>query len=81
LLPLVFRAVVFKLLVWCGAEGYVSALQDVALLYFRILTTMHGQNHIKFVVSKFVSLGTVRPGHETVANCYTQFIKAVTPHL
>ena len=29
LLPLVFRAVVFKLLVWCGAEGYVSGLQDV----------------------------------------------------
>ena len=30
LLPLVFRAVVFKLLVWCGAEGYVSGLQDAA---------------------------------------------------
>jgi len=26
----VFRAVVFKLLVWCGAEGYVSGLQDAA---------------------------------------------------
>ena len=24
LLPVVFRAVVFKLLAWCGAEGYVS---------------------------------------------------------
>ena len=24
LLPVVFRAVVFKVLVWCGAEGYVS---------------------------------------------------------
>jgi hypothetical protein len=32
LLPVVFCAVVFKLLVWCGAEGYVSGLQDVALL-------------------------------------------------
>jgi len=32
LLPVVFRAVVFKLLIWCGAEGYVSDLQDVALL-------------------------------------------------
>ena len=31
LLSLVFRAVVFKLLVWCGAEGYVSGLQDAAL--------------------------------------------------
>ena len=28
LLPVVFRAVVFKLLVWCGAEGYLSGLQD-----------------------------------------------------
>ena len=28
LLPVVFRAVVFKLLVWCGAEGCVSGLQD-----------------------------------------------------
>jgi len=27
----VFRAVVFKLLVWCGAEGYVSGLQDAAV--------------------------------------------------
>jgi len=26
LLPVVFRAVVFKLLVWCGAEGYVYGL-------------------------------------------------------
>ena len=30
LLPEVYRAVVFKLLVWCGAEGYVSGLQDAA---------------------------------------------------
>ena len=28
LLPVVFRAVVFKLFVWCGAKGYVSCLQD-----------------------------------------------------
>jgi len=28
--PVVFRAVVFKLLVWCGAVGYVSGLQDAA---------------------------------------------------
>jgi len=26
----IFGAVVFKLLVWCGAEGYVSGLQDAA---------------------------------------------------
>jgi len=30
LLPVVFHAVIFKLLVWCGAEGYVSGLQDAA---------------------------------------------------
>jgi len=30
LLPVVFRAVVFTLLAWCGAEGYVSGLQDAA---------------------------------------------------
>ena len=30
LLSVVFRDVVFKLLVWCGAEGYVSGLQDAA---------------------------------------------------
>ena len=30
LLLVVIRAVVFKLLFWCGAEGYVSGLQDVA---------------------------------------------------
>ena len=30
LLPVVFRAVIFKLLVWCGAEGYVSGLHDAA---------------------------------------------------
>jgi len=30
LLPVVFRAVVFKLMFCCGAEGYVSGLQDAA---------------------------------------------------
>ena len=31
-MSVVFRAVVFKLLVWCGAEGYVSGLQDAAAM-------------------------------------------------
>jgi len=42
----VFRAVVFKLLVWCGAEGYVSGLQDAAasckpydLLHYKIVNS------------------------------------------
>ena len=30
LLPLVFGALVFKLSVWCGAEGYVSGLRAAA---------------------------------------------------
>jgi len=30
LLPVVFRAVVLKLLSWCAAEGYVCGLQDAA---------------------------------------------------
>jgi len=30
LLPVVFRALFFTLLVWCGAEGYVFGLQDAA---------------------------------------------------
>ena len=32
LMPVVFRDVVFKLLVWCRAEGYVSGLQDAGWL-------------------------------------------------
>jgi len=28
--PVAFHAVVFNLLFWCGAEGYVSGLQDAA---------------------------------------------------
>ena len=31
LLPVVFGALVFKLLVWCGAEGCVSGLRAAAL--------------------------------------------------
>ena len=51
LLPVVFLAVVFKLLVWCGAEGYVSGLQDagvnqITLKYnlvqkFDVILTVH----------------------------------------
>ena len=33
LLPVVFGAAVFKLLVWCGAEGYVSGLEDDAFYF------------------------------------------------
>jgi hypothetical protein len=40
LLPVVFGALVFKLSVWCGAEGCVSGLLAAN-------RTMHGQNHFK----------------------------------
>jgi hypothetical protein len=36
LLPVLLRAVVFKLLVWRGAEGYVSGLQDAAAVWFSL---------------------------------------------
>ena len=38
LLPVVFRAVVFKLLVWCGAEDYVSGLQQPLYNTLELLT-------------------------------------------
>jgi len=41
LLPVVFRAVVFKLLVWCGDEGYVSGLQDAGLLFTSVASIWH----------------------------------------
>ena len=45
LLPVVFRAVVFKLLVWCGAEGCVSGLQDAAASCK--LSAPHQTNNLK----------------------------------
>ena len=42
LLRVAFCAVVFKLLVWCGAEGYVSGLQDAAALYTTLKLLMMG---------------------------------------
>ena len=56
LLPVVFRAVVFKLLVWCGAEGYVSGLQDATALHqtSNLKTTARnttGSNHCIILLS------------------------------
>ena len=45
LLPVVFRAVVFKLLVWCGAEGYVSGLQDAAASFPHINDDARSKSH------------------------------------
>ena len=38
-LPVVFGALVFKLSVWCGAEGYVSGLRAAAAAAARNLKT------------------------------------------
>ena len=45
LLPVVFRAVVFKLLVWCGAEGYVSGLQDAGHITLSSTPDQQLENH------------------------------------
>ena len=37
LLPVVFGALVFKLSVWCGAEGYVSGLRAAAAAKHQML--------------------------------------------
>ena len=42
LLPVVFGALVFKLSVWCGAEGYVSGLRAAAHLYNTLELLMMG---------------------------------------
>ena len=43
LLPVLCVSVVFKLLVWCGAEGYVSGLQDAKNFKysFDVILTVH----------------------------------------
>ena len=44
LLPVVFRAVVFKLLVWCGAKCYVPGLQ-AAVIALRIDSGAEGTSN------------------------------------
>ena len=45
LLPVVFRAVIFKWLLWCGAEGYVSGLQILAGLPASSAPDQQLENH------------------------------------
>ena len=40
LLPVVFGALVFKLSVWCGAEGYVSGLRAAAAARNHLYNTL-----------------------------------------
>jgi len=46
LLLVVFRAMIFKLLVWCGAEGYVSGLHDA--YWFSKPASILQTGHINF---------------------------------
>jgi hypothetical protein len=57
LLPVVVRAVIFKLLVWCGAEGYVSGLQDAALKHS---TKYHRQQPLYYTL-ELLMMGIVVP--------------------
>ena len=57
-LPVVFRAMVFKLLVWCGAEGYVSGLQD-ASIKTSVATSWH-----------FISTYVLYKFNRTILNLY-----------
>jgi len=69
LLPVVLGALVYRLLVWCGAIGYVSGLRDAAAshkpFYFHVLMTMHGQTHIKFMCMTFEVLMVSGYRHST----------------
>ena len=74
LLPVVFRAVVFKLLVWCGAEGYVSGLQDASILQtghiilsstpnqqLENLSTKYHRQQLLYNTLEFLMMGIVVP--------------------
>jgi len=49
LLPVVFGVLVFKLSVWCGAEGCVSGLRAAA-----------GSNHL-YITLEFLMMGIMVP--------------------
>jgi hypothetical protein len=57
LLPVVFGAVVFKLLFWCGAEGYVSGLQDAPILSNRLSCRSFVLDRVLHVSEAYVSTG------------------------
>ena len=70
LLPVVFRAVVFKLLVWCGAEGYVSGLQAagrsgnrilVETRYSALVQTVPGAHPVSYTKGTGYFPGVKRP--------------------
>jgi len=50
LLPVVFRVVVFKLLVWCVVEGSLSGLQDAGI-FLHINEDARPKSHQKHKIS------------------------------
>ena len=61
LLPVVFRAVVFKLLVWCGAAGYVSGLQDAADQQHENHSTKYHRQQPLYNTLELLMMGIVVP--------------------
>ena len=62
LLPVVFRAVVFKLLVWCGAEGYASGLQDAhQTSYLKNHSTKYQTQQPLYNTLELLMMGIVMP--------------------
>ena len=57
-LPLVFGALVFKLSVWCGAEGYVSGLQVAACKYSRAPDDGHNgaPEHVEQAIKSAINI-------------------------
>jgi len=56
LLSVVFRAVVLKLLVWCGTEGYVSGLQDACSILQTGHITLRFNDHNYFYWSFWLNI-------------------------
>ena len=61
LLPVVFRAVVSKLLVWCGAEGYVSGLQDAPDQQLETHSTKYHRQQPLYSTLEILMMGIVVP--------------------
>ena len=61
LLPVVFRAVVFKLLFWCGGEGCVSGLQDVAFRQHPANQTKYHRQQPLYNTLELLMMGIVVP--------------------
>ena len=73
MLPVVFGALVFKLSVWCGAEGYVSGLRAAAVLIKYNTGTSGTTTFIVYIYGLHVSTYTqviFRP------SCTCEYIKS-----